>query len=215
MVIERHDVAGKPIQEQLGARVIESLAEFARADLSTPAQLQANEFAHVADAGLRRSLAEVFYGVRWIYKLGLGLLTRDEERAAHIRAQLVDYGSVVEGLLSYCIAHAIRHGHQVGTTYRWKDPDRQQRPIAWNAANPDPTIAKQQFWWLVRIGKDFQIVSVKLSRDQDWLRKQRNTVHLRQRSSVGRTAFLNQSKAAYKIVMATIRETKAWCATHP
>ena len=79
----------KPIQEQFGQQVIDAFAQFARSDLKTPDELEADEFSHVSDATLRRRLAEVFYGVRWIYKLGLALLTRDAERAAHVRAQIV------------------------------------------------------------------------------------------------------------------------------
>jgi hypothetical protein len=104
-------VPDKPIQEQFGQQVIDAFAKFARSDLRSPADLAANEFSHISDASLRKHLSEVFYGVRWIYKLGLALLTKDEERAAHVRAQIVDYGSVSEGLLSHCVEHAIRNGH--------------------------------------------------------------------------------------------------------
>jgi len=109
----------KPIQEQFGAQVIDVFAAFARADLKTPAQLEADEFSHVTDDSLRMALAQVLYGVRWIYKLGPALLTKDEERAAHVRAQIVDYASVCEGLLSYCVAHAIRTN---ATEYRSPAP---------------------------------------------------------------------------------------------
>ena len=127
----------RPIQEQFGQEVIEAFAKFARADLKTPLQLKADEFSHVADQALREELAQVFYGVRWIYKLGLALLTKDEERAAHVRAQIVDYASVCEGLLSYCLAHAIRQNHDIGTAHHWSDPDRRAKPIT----EPSPSRA--------------------------------------------------------------------------
>src|SRR5436309_3215232 len=122
----------KPIQELFGQKVIEAFAAFARADLDDPTVLAANSFSHVTDAQLRKELSQVFYGARWIYKLGLALLTRDEERAAHVRAQIVDYASVCEALLFYCLAHAIRKGHTIGTGYQWMDPNTKRKPLNWN-----------------------------------------------------------------------------------
>ena len=156
---EEVGVPGKPIQEQFGQQVIDTFAEFARSDLKSPTELEGDEFSHVTDATLRRRLSEVFYGVRWIYKLGLALLTKDAERAAHVRAQIVDYASVSEGLLSHFIAHAIRQGHTRGIAYTFRDPDKQLRPITWNAANPEPTLRRQSLWWFIRIARDFGIIN--------------------------------------------------------
>lgn len=205
----------KPIQEQFGEKVIKAFADFARADLEEPTALAAGSFNHVTDATLRQQLSQVFYGARWIYKLGLALLTKDEERAAHVRAQIVDYASVCEALLSYCLAHAVARGHTVGTEYQWADPDTKRKPINWNPAQPDRALAKQSMWWLVRIGRQFRIVNAALEVDLQWLREQRNTVHLRARASLGPTAFLNQSKRAFETTTETIRQTKVWRATHP
>jgi hypothetical protein len=206
---------GKPIQEQFGQQVIDAFAEFARSDLKSPTDLEGDEFSHVTDATLRRRLSEVFYGVRWIYKLGLALLTKEAERAAHVRAQIVDYASVSEGLLSHFIAHAIRQGHTKGIAYTFRDPDKQLRPIAWNAANPEATLRRQSLWWLIRVARDFGVINSTLESDLQWLREQRNTVHLQERSALGQTAFLNQSKKAFGIVTQTIRQTKTWKASHP
>src|SRR2546425_6866959 len=133
----------KPIQELFGQKVIEAFADFARTDLDDPTVLEANSFNHVTDVQLRKELSQVFYGARWIYKLALALLTKDEERAAHVRAQIVDYASVAEGLLSHCVAHAIRRGHTVGTSYRWADPDRQQKPINWTPPSVEGSMRRQ------------------------------------------------------------------------
>lgn len=206
---------GKPIQEQFGQQVIEAFAEFARSDLKSPGDLAADEFSHIADADLRRRLSEVFYGVRWIYKLGLALLTKDAERAAHVRAQIVDYASITEGVLSHCLAHAIRRGHTQGTAYTFRDPDKQLHPIQWNIANPEPMLNRQSLWWFIRIAREFGIISAALAGELQWLREQRNTVHLRQRSALGQTAFLNQSKRAFGTATQTIHQTKTWKATHP
>jgi hypothetical protein len=206
-------VADKPIQEQFGQHLIDAFAQFARSDLKPPDQLEADEFSHVSDATLRRRLADVFYGVRWIYKLGLALLAKDVERAAHIRAQIVDYASISEGLLAHCISHAIRNGHTAGTSYTFHDPDKQLQPIIWNTANPEPLLRRQTFWWMIRVAGEFGIVNNTLETELDWLRKQRNAVHLQERS--GKTAFLNQSKRAFEVVTATIRQTKTWKTAHP
>jgi len=204
-----------PIQEQFGSRVIEAFAEFARADLPTTDDHEQKTFDFVTDGNLRRNLAEVFYGVRWIYKLGLALLTRDEERAAHVRAQIVDYASIAEGLLSYCLAHAIYKGHTSGARYQWHDPLKQQRQINWNQQSPEQQMARQSFWWMIQIASDFGVIDAPLQRDLDWLRTQRNTVHLRARSSLGKTAFLNQSKRAFQSVSKTIVQARRWIAAHP
>lgn len=205
----------RPIQEQFGGRVIEAFTEFARQDLEDPAALEANSFNHIADSTLRRELAQVFYGARWIYKVGLALLTKQEERAAHVRAQIVDYAVVCEALLSYCLSHAIRRGHTVGTAYTWNDPDRRRDQLFWNPANPDPTLAKRSMWWLVRIAREFRIITVSLETELQWLRQQRNTVHIRARAALGPTAYLNQSKRAFEATVSTLTQTKAWKAGSP
>ena len=120
------------------------------------------------------------------------------KRAAHVRAQIVDYASVSEGLLADCLTHAIRNGYTTGTGYTFDDPDRRKRPITWNVANPGPTLRYRNFWWMIRIAREFGIISAALAEGTHWLRDQRNTVHLQERSAVGRTAFLNQSKRAYE-----------------
>jgi len=208
-------VSSKPIQEQFGQRVIEAFAEFARSDLKTVAEYESDEFSHIRDASLRRDLAQVFYGSRWIYKVGLALLVEKEERAAHVRAQIVDYASVCEGLLSYSVAHAIRKNHTIGTGWRYLDPDHQKKPISWNTAQPERAKAIQNFWWQIRISREFKIIDSRVEPDLQWLREQRNTVHLRARASIGKTAFINQSKKAFMVVTTTIRQTKSWRGSHP
>lgn len=208
-------MADKLIQEFLGERVIQGIAEFARADIKQPDALEADEFAHVSDLALRRRLAEVFYGARWIYKLGLVVLVRENERAAHVRAQVVDYASIVEGLLGDSLAHAIKAGHARGTGYQWRDPHNRKSPIVWSPATLQDTLEKQTFWWRIMIARDFRIIDAGLERDLQWLRTRRNTVHIRGATAVGRTAFLDQSKRSFDAVMATARRTRAWRTSHP
>jgi len=208
-------VSPKPIQEQFGEMLIATFAEFARSDIRSVADLEADEFSHISSRDHRRNLAQVFYGARWIYKLGLALLVRDEERAAHVRAQIVDYASIVEGLLSDCVAHAIRHGYCVGDRYRYRDPDRRQQRINWNVQDIDAQLGKCSFWWLITIAADFGIVEGGLVDELQYLRLDRNDVHLRQHSAVGSSAYLNRSKRAFDLVCRTIAATKAWKRAHP
>ena len=95
------------------------------------------------------------------------------------------------------------------------DPDRQHRPIRGNPANPEPALRRQTFWWMIRIAREFGIINASLENELDWLRTQRNTVHLQERSTVGKMAFLNQSKRAFDTVTRTILQTKAWKTAHP
>jgi len=208
-------VAGKPIQEQFGEMLIATFADFARKDIKSAAELEADEFAHVSDPDHRRDLARVCYGARWLYKLGLALLVRDEERAAHIRAQVVDYASVVEGLLSDSVAHAIKGGHCIGAGYLYSDPDKQQYLVNWRVKDIDAQVGRRSFWWLIRIAGEFGIVQGALLTDLQYLRQDRNDVHLRQSSAVGSAGYLSQSRRAFDLMCRTIVSTKAWKKAHP
>lgn len=199
----------KPIQTQFGQEVIGAFARFARADLKSPDGLAADEFSHVQDPVLRQRLADVHYGSRWIYKLGLALLTTDAERAAHIRGQVIDYASICESLLQWCIAESIHRGLTIGDGYQFQDPHKQAKAIKWKSANPMPTVRRQSFWWAIVVAEEFGIISPKVSADLDLLRKRRNTVHL---SEIGEKAYLNQSKESFNTMNQTIRQTKKWVA---
>jgi hypothetical protein len=209
----------KPIQELIGAKVIEAFTDFARSDIADVSTLESREFQHVADAKLRTALAQVFYGSRWIYKLGLVTLATNEARAAHVRAQIVDYARLCEALVSYCIGRAIDQQHTIGTAHNYSNPDElivaKRRTINWKPGSTDTLLRKQTFWWQARIALDFKIVSAKLRSDLDWLREERNAVHVRQRVALGATAYLKESKRAFTILTETIRQTKMWTAAHP
>lgn len=204
----------KQIQEQFGEKVIQAFTDFARADLKSPVDLERSEFSHIADAELRSALAAAFYGVRWIYKLGLALLTKNEERAAHIRAQIVDYASIVEALLSYHVERAIDKGIAKGRQYQFKLTGQQQ-PITWRPGQTATILRKQSFWWLVEVSREFGVIRPKHADDLHWLREERNAVHIRQRVAVGSQAYINQSKRAYELVSEAVRQSKLWSAAHP
>lgn len=204
----------KQIQEQFGEKVIQAFTDFARADLKSSADLEKSEFSHIADAALRAALASALYGVRWIYKLGLALLTKNEERAAHIRAQIVDYASIVEAMISYHVERAIDGGLAIGAQCKFKDV-KQQQSIAWRPGQTANILRKQSFWWLVEVSREFGIITSQHADDLHWLREERNAVHIRQRVAVGSKAYINQSRRAYELVSESVRQSKLWSAAHP
>lgn len=209
----------KPIQEHIGQRAIEAFVEFARADIEEPATLEQTTYGHIADARLRRALAQVHYGARWIYKLGLVTLARNEERAAHVRAQIVDYASLCEALVSYCNGIALDRGHAIGTAHHWTNPDElvpaKRRPIRWGKASTETVLRKQGFWWQARIAWEFKIITKDHFEDLDWLRSERNSVHVRQRVAIGATAYLGESAKAFAVLCECVRQSTVWKAGHP
>jgi len=66
---------------------------------------------------------------------------------------------------------------------------------------------------LVRVAHEFNIIDAPLVSELQWLRDQRNTIHLRHRLSLGKTAFLNQSRRAFAPAVARVRQTKEWKAS--
>ena len=209
-------ILGSPtVQEEVGDRLIAAVMTFARADLQQASALENGLFRFVGEVPLRRALAQTFYGTRWLYKLGLALLAKDDELAAHIRAQVLDYGGVAEGLLSYSIAQALRKGRLKGTRYKYRDYKNPKDPITWNSLNPEPELAKQSFAWLIEIAADFGIVTPKLKTDLHWLRAQRNEVHLRHLVTIGRQAYLTRSERAFSVTLETASQTKHWCTNAP
>ena len=200
-------MGGRPIQEQFGGRVIEAFSEFARAEVKPIDDLVKNEFAHVNDPQLRQSLAEVLFGARWLYKLGLALLVRDAERAAHVRAQILDYASVTEALLQHAVARRIAAGLSAGTQFQFADKN-QHRKIDWTRGTHAQIVGRQNFWWLVVVASEVGVITPLLSKEVDWLRKRRNTVHLLEHASVGRSSYLQHSERAFRALVATIRATK-------
>jgi len=209
----------KPIQEYIGERAIEAFTEFARSEIPELDELENGMFRHVKEPKLRHAMAQVFYGSRWIYKLGLVTLAREEERAAHVRAQIVDYASLCEALLSYCNGYAIDRKHTRGSAHLYVNPDEpvaaKKRAINWGRFSTEATLRQQSFWWHARIAREFGIISKTLFDTVDWMRKERNAVHVRQRVALGAAAYLNESKRAFQVLLDTTERTKAWIATHP
>ena len=201
----------KVIQEQFGDAIIEAVAMFARSDLTAVDQLKRNDFSHVGDNGLRDVLAETFYGARWIYKLGLALLVKDAEQMAHVRAQVMDYGSVCEGLLSDCLSHAIQEQQMRGQKYKYADPINLRRTINWSVQDILAQVSRQSFFWRIEVASEEGIIDQRLKDRLHWTRKERNTVH---KTAKTHKAFLGTSKSLFDTVLETLRQTKDWRAKH-
>lgn len=208
-------MGSETMQQQVGDALIESLKDRAREGLRSSSQLEEEEFAHIDNLRHRQDLARVYYGASWQYRLGLLLMATEEERATHVRAQIIDYASVVEGLLSDAVAHAIRHGFAVGDSWLFCDPSAHKKRINWKVQSIDNQVGRQSFCWLVDVSAQFGIVSLGLVPRLHDMRRERNTVHLRQHSAIGKIAYTNQSKKAFETATECIAATKAWKNARP
>jgi len=202
----------KPIQEQLGESIIKAIHAFAEADMVTSHEIEATYLFHISDPKFRTSLAETLFGARWIYKLGLVLLVENEKQMAHVRAQLIDYCSVCEGVLSDMIFHGVINNHFNGQCFRFHDFKKLNHPLDWSAAKRQKTIGTRSFAWLLAVAHEEKIITKLLYDSLDWLRKERNAVHLRARSF---HAYLDKSHSAFHHMRDLFKQTQVWKHQHP
>jgi hypothetical protein len=202
----------KPIQESLGDSIIETIHRFADTDLDDVQSLQKKYLFHVEDAGLRQRLAETLYGARWIYKLGLVLLVRNEKQMAHVRAQVIDYCSVCEGVLSDMVAHGVAKGYFNGNCYRYHDFRKLASPLDWSPAKRKWTLENRPLAWLIAVAREEQIINQILYEGLEWMRKQRNTVHVRAHTH---QAYLTMSHSAFQHMASLFKQTQEWKRRHP
>jgi hypothetical protein len=203
--------SGKPIQEQFGQVIIDAVAEFAAIDLPTAASLEAGVFSHVGDAQMRRRLCEVFYGARWIYKLGLALLVKDEQQAAHVRAQITDYGAVCEGVLIDMIDFAMQKRLMQGSRYKFEDAVRKTKKIMWQFGNHRGVLGYRPLKWLIVVAEEERIISPACVKELEWLRGRRNSVHIRWQY---KGSYIDTSRRAFEAVHLLLSDSKRWRAAH-
>ena len=82
---------------ELGESIVSAIDLFVFRDIETKEEVQ-DLFAFVDDPPMRRLLGNTFRGARWHMKIGLALArpVAHPAHAAHVRAQLVEYGTVAE-----------------------------------------------------------------------------------------------------------------------
>jgi len=204
----------KVIPEHFGKAVMTAISNFAKSGIADESELDSKWFEHVKDNNVRTALCDTFHGARWIYKLGLALLVDGKECYAHVRAQVIDYGSICETLLAEMILHGLEKGKLKGQRYRFADNAHHQ-PIRW-AKHSDmrKTIERQKFWWHIAVAKEEGIIDAGLSRELDGLRNVRNTVHLTEKINSNTVYHLNMSARALETLQKTINQTKSWYNRH-
>lgn len=155
------------------------------------------------------------YGARWLYKLGLGLLVDGDESIAHVRTQVIDYGSICEALLSDAILHGITRHVMNGTAYQTTNCKQSGRAINWNAGVKANKIARRSFWWLIEVAADEAIVASHEKGLLTQLRNLRNTVHITELAASSQNYYRTLAKVSYNTVFRTITATKAFKQAHP
>lgn len=190
------------------------MARFAKRDIKEPTALMTDEFSHVQDVAMRQALAETLYGTRWLYKLGLALLADNVEQYAHVRAQIIDYASIAEALLSDMIVQGYRKNILAGPQHL-KKFSRGNISLVWNTANPGETVSFTTFEWRIKVAHESGIINSNLSRQLNGIRTRRNTVHLTAKVMAGVVYYAGLAKRSHEAMYETIRQSKAWAAAHP
>ena len=201
----------KPIQESFGESIILAIHGFAESEMDDVKTNEKKYLSHVDDAKFRQTLAETLFGARWIYKLGLALLVKDEKQMAHVRAQLIDYCSVCEGVLSAMVAHGVSKNHFQGNCYQFHDFKKLTGQLNWTPANFKKTLETRSFAWLLAVAYEEKIITHLLFQGLDWMRKERNSVHLRARSY---SAYIGKSHSAFQHMSELFKQTRTWKKSH-
>src|SRR5438552_1659643 len=91
------------------------------------------------------------YGARWLYKLGLGLLVDGDESIAHVRTQVIDYGSICEACSTMPFSTASRQTLWPGPLTRPPTASRAGRRLTGTRASrptrsTDATLSSLSRW---------------------------------------------------------------------
>ncbi len=207
-------MSDKKIQEQFGQEIIDAMARFAKKDIKSAIELEADEFSHVANPDLKKALSETLYGARWLYKLGLALLANNQEQFAHVRAQIIDYASICEALLADVLVQAHSKGKISGPQSQWFDA-KKKRKLIWNAADPLKTIHATTFEWRITVAQESGIIDSALSGELNKIRTRRNTVHLTLKVMMGVSYYAGLAKRTHEAMHRLIAQTKTWVNANP
>lgn len=98
---------------------------------------------------------------------------------AHVRAQIMGYGAVCEGLLSDALHHALVTEKMTGQKYRqykFNDPWAKINRGVFDGLGQR---TRQSFYWQIEVALELNIINQQLHAWLQRMRNQRNTVHMR------------------------------------
>ncbi|MFN8177686.1 MAG: hypothetical protein U0167_07160 [bacterium] len=213
-------VQEQPLKTRLGQIIMDSVCEFALRDERSVDELEGGTFGRVRDPALRRTLGETLFGARWLYKLGLVTYATNERRAAHIRAQIIDYAAICEAVLGDALAHGIAARHFATDAHEWGSPrTRSGKRISWSAATIEKQLRKEwpcnTFNWKIAVAAANALVDTRRARDLDTLCRRRNKVHLAERASIARREYIDESADAFRTMCEVVDQVGGWQALHP
>ncbi len=203
----------KTVQLGLGEAVVMALNDFASMDIPPVEELETSLFRGVRDSSLRKKLAETLYGARWLYKLGLVTLATGERRAAHVRAQVIDYAAICEAVLVDAVAHGIAGAHLAGSVWNI----RGGHTVTWPT---DETKIRRKirksrdFYWLIEVAHSEHILTEALAKRLHWLRKRRNRVHIAEMAAINERTYLSTSRDAYQVMHKCVGRVTRWMTLH-
>jgi hypothetical protein len=212
---------GKAIGQQtvrlvIGQSVMDAVTEFALLDEPSVEHLEADTFRRVKDPRLRNALARTLFGARWLYKLGLVTYATSDRRAAHIRAQLIDYGAICEAVITDMLAYGIERSLLKGMSHRYANArGKTGKELTWSGTEPRRQLRLPpcNFSWKIDVAQDEHVLAPTFAVEVHRLRKMRNTVHLAER--VGSPEYLKASADAYSIMHKCVERCGHWLDMHP
>jgi hypothetical protein len=201
------------IELHLGAVVLDAIHEFALYHVQSPAELETTTFSFIKDPKLRSRLSETLFGARWLYKLGLVTVAADARRAAHVRAQIIDYASICEGVLVDAVTHGLVRGHFTGKAageIGFVGPGSSRGAV-------QTRVRKRygSFAWMLKVAREERMVDLPLWERVDWLRDRRNGVHVAEVAATDVRMLIDASRHAYTTMVGTIDQIGAWVTHHP
>ncbi len=203
-------MAKNTVQTQLGDAMIHAIKAFARKDIESVEYLKIGIFSHIDNLNLKNEVAERMYGARWIYKMGLVVLAENQELQAHIRAQVMEYGSVCEGLLKDAISHGFSRNVLRGNQKNFFDK-KQTKKIRWGG-DKESGVTEKNLNWLLLVATEEAIIDPQLSKNLNRLRYARNKVHP---LNPGPIPYLGSCKLFFESIKATCEATKLWKNANP
>lgn len=212
------DAVQKPIQEQLGQALMDAVSEFARRDIGTSDEITKKYFHHISDNQLQKDLTETLYGARWLYKLGLAVLAAKQEKAAHIRAQVIDYAAICEAVLADVIFQGSLKGKLAGDQYKYASTNSTSaspKLIDWTVTDEKKikrSVYATSFEWRIKVAEQSSIIDSQLAEAITTMRKNRNSVHLTNKIGKNTKYILKMAIDANSTINELAKQTQKYVA---